>query len=163
MKSKKKTEKRWNKGDMNQLLLLSSLSHFWSREIKTLLLLLHILPKSFQSPVLFMINAVNTAAVNDDGDLTIFNVTLRDMLRYFSKALQPPTSPQMLQVFSFYVAPEELGSCWCDRQSRFIQSSDCPTNVMCVVCPTLVSYRFYNHSPLHRQCVMFHNSNYYYY
>lgn len=47
---------------MNQLLLLSLLSHFWSGEIKTLMPLLHILPVSFQSLVLLMTNAVSTAA-----------------------------------------------------------------------------------------------------
>lgn len=55
-------KKRGNKGDMNQLLLLSLLSHFWSGEIKTLMPLLHILPVSFQSLVLLMTNAVSTAA-----------------------------------------------------------------------------------------------------
>ncbi len=47
---------------MNQLLILSLLSHFSSGEIKTLMPLLHILPVSFQSLVLLMTNAVSTAA-----------------------------------------------------------------------------------------------------
>lgn len=55
-------KKRGNKGDMNQLLLLSLLSHFRSGEIKTLLPLLHILPVSFQSLALLMTNTVSTAA-----------------------------------------------------------------------------------------------------
>lgn len=50
---------------MNQLLLLSFLSHFWSGEIKTLLPLLHILPESFQSLMLLMTNAVSTAALSE--------------------------------------------------------------------------------------------------